>query len=419
MKEKKIKNASVDAATVSKNMMWNIGGSMFYIGAQWIISVLIVHLADYEQAGYLNLALSISNIFATLCYFYIRSYQVSDAKGEFSDSQYVTHRWLLTVVSIVTGTLFIVINRYEIGLAAFLILFLIYRVSEPNADVYHGIDQKSWRLDIAGKSFIMRGVISLAAFIGLEMMHQSLALVSLVMAVGVWLVILFYDIPQARKLSEHRISLEMKPMWKLTTTCFPLFLYFMCINMVMPVPRYFLEKIEGGTILGYYASVAVPASMIPMLVSYIFNPFVGLFTEYTEKGNKRAFLKLFWGIAGTIVVITIGAIIGSILLGEWVLTLVFTEEIRPYAYLLIPTAAMCGVVSMVEYFGMLLTVLRDKSSLMIGAVAAAVIVTAASYPAIKIMGVDGINVAILTGCIIALVYMGWRLYVDCSKLERL
>jgi len=414
-----IEERPVDAATVSKNMMWNVAGSMFFIGAQWIITVLIVHLADFEQAGYLSLALSISNVFSTICYYYVRSFQVSDVRGEFSDGCYVAHRWFMTFLSIGVGTIFILVNGYEPFLALFLILFLVYRISEPNADVYHGIDQKSWRLDVAGKSFVMRGIISIAAFVGMMLVTHDLVKTALVMALGVWAVVFLYDIPQAKKLSAHRAEWNFSKIIGLTKTCFPLFLYFLFINMIMPVPRYFLEKIESGTILGYYSSVAVPASMIPMLASFVFNTFIGLFTEKSEKGDKKGFVKLFWMITLVIVAITAGAMIGSWLLGEWILALVFTDEIRPYAYLLIPTVAVCGMYSMVQYMGMVLTVLRDKKSLMYGAGIAALVVTLSSYPAIRLMGVDGINVAMLTGCMMAVIYLGVRLYVDCRRMEGL
>lgn len=404
---------------IKSNMLWNICGSMFFIGAQWLITVLVVHLADFEQAGYLSLGISLSNIFATIVYFYIRSYQVSDSKGEFTDSDYVSQRWAMTFLAFVLGTVFILVNRYESSVTFFLILFLIYRISEPNADVYHGIDQKHWRLDIAGKSFIFRGLITIVAFIVMELITHDLAMTSMVMAIGVWAVVFLYDIPKAKKLSGYKLSWNREPVIAMTKTCFPLFLYYLFLNMVMPVPRYFLERMESSTVLGYYSSVAVPASMIPMLSSYIFNPFIGLFTEYAEKGDKKKFYSLFWKIFAVVVGITVLAMIGSLILGEWVLTLVFTEEIRPYAYLLIPTVGMCGIFSLVQYMGMLLTVLRDKKAVMYGAAVAAAIVTISSYPAIKILGVDGINMAIAVGCTVAMIYLGVRLYVDCRKLERL
>ena len=43
------------AEAIRKNMLWNVVGSVGFIGAQWVMTILIVHLAGYTEAGYLSL----------------------------------------------------------------------------------------------------------------------------------------------------------------------------------------------------------------------------------------------------------------------------------------------------------------------------------------------------------------------------
>ncbi|MCI6630823.1 MAG: hypothetical protein MSH20_08490, partial [Lachnospiraceae bacterium] len=77
---------------IRRNMLWNVIGSVGFIGAQWVMTILIVHLAGSTEAGYLSLGLSLTNVFTNIAYFCIRNFQVSDSRSKYSTDTYVTHR---------------------------------------------------------------------------------------------------------------------------------------------------------------------------------------------------------------------------------------------------------------------------------------------------------------------------------------
>ncbi len=380
------------ASVIRANMLWNVIGSFGFIGAQWAMTILIVHLAGYSESGILSLGLSLTNVFTNIAYFCVRNFQVSD-RDRYSADTYVTHRLIMTVIAILLYAGFVLVNGYNEYTTIFLILFMLYRVSEALVDVFHGIDQRSWRLDIAGRSFLMRGILTVVSFVVALKITGSLVITTLVMLILVYAVILLYDVPQARRLSRFSLSVH-RDLWELTRECMPLFLYAVCLNAIVPIPRYFLEKLMGTEILGFYASVAIPASVIQLLSSYVFATFTKLFADHLAAGRKDAFLKLFRNLSLAIIAIVIVATIGSVLLGEWVLVLVFTEEIRPYTYLLAPTVLCCGLIAYIWFLGMLLTVMRDRAGLLAGAAAGAVVAAIASMPCIRTWGVDGVNIAL-------------------------
>ena len=405
---------------IRKNMLWNVIGSVGFIGAQWVMTILIVHLAGYTEAGYLSLGLSLTNVFTNIAYFCIRNFQVSDSRSKYSTDTYVTHRAVMTVLALGSYTLFVLLNGYSVYVTVFLILFMVYRVSEAVVDVFHGIDQRSWRLDTAGQSFLMRGIFTLAAFVIVEKLTGNLVITTLVMLAAAYGVILFFDIPRAAKLEPFTVRLgkkEWPALIALTGECLPLFIYAICLNAVVPIPRYFLEKLQGSEILGFYASVAIPASVIQLLASYVFNTFTGLFSECREKGQKKEFMALFWKLTAAVCVIVVLAVGGSLLLGEWALTLVFNESIRPYAYLLAPTVVCCGVIAVIWFVGTVLVVLRDMKGLLLGAVAGAVVCAAVSYPCILAWGVDGVNVSLFISSVVSLLIFAWRLHSSILRLN--
>lgn len=409
MKESK-KEQAVTPETIRKNMLWNILGSVSFIGAQWLMTILIVHLVGYSEAGYLSLGLSLTNIFTNIAYFCIRNFQVSDT-GKYSQSIYVTHRLAASVMAFLLYALFVIVNGYPAYVFAFLLLFMLYRLNEAVVDVFHGIDQRAWRLDIAGRSFLARGALTLAAFLIVEAVTKNLVLTTLAMLAAAYGVVFLYDIPRAKKNEEFHIRWEKTALASLTRECFPLFLYAICLNAVVPIPRYFLEKLEGSEVLGYYASVAIPASLIQLLASYIYTSFTKLFSDYVAENRRKEFLLLFWKLLATIIGTVMLALAGSALLGEWALVLLFTESIREYAYLLVPTIFCCGLIALIWFVGTILTILRDMKGLLLGAAAGVLTAAAASYPCIVTWGVEGVNTALFFSSMMTLLLFLWRFVI--------
>ena len=418
MEEKIISGAKqVSGETIRKNMLWNVIGSVGFIGAQWMMTILIVHLAGYTEAGYLSLGLSLTNIFTNIAYFCIRNYQVSDTAGKYSQDIYVTHRILATAVAFILYGLFVLCNGYSFYVTAFLLLFMVYRLNEPLVDVFHGIDQRAWRLDVAGQSFLMRGILTLGIFILLEKLTGSLTITTFVMIVAVYSIILGFDIPRAHRCTPFRLRLERNSLFSLTKECFPLFIYAVCLNAVVPIPRYFLERIAGSEVLGYYGSVAIPASVIQLLSSYIYTTFTTLFSEYVSRNEKKKFMALFWKLVAAILGLVLLAVAGCILLGGWVLVLVFTESIRDYAYLLLPTILCCGVIALIWFMGAVLTILRDRKGLLLGGIAGAAAAAVISWPCILKWGVDGVNISLFLSSAVTLLLFGIRFVSYMKKWQ--
>lgn len=404
----------VSPQAIRKNMFWNVAGSVGFIGAQWLMTILIVRLAGYTEAGYLSLGLSLTNVFTNIAYFCIRNYQVSDTADRYSADIYVTHRMLAAFSAFLLYALFVLCNGYSVYVTLFLLVFMVYRLHEAVVDVFHGIDQRAWHLDVAGQSFLMRGILTLAAFFLVEKLTGNLILTSIAMLVFAYGILLVFDLPRARSYQTFSLRFDRGALRSLTGECFPLFLYALCLNAVVPISRYVLEKLAGSEVLGYYSSVAIPASVIQLLSSYIFTTFTGLFAEYAAQGERKKFQALFWKLAAGVSGLVVLSLAGCMLLGEWVLVLIFTESIRPYAYLLTPTVLCCGVIALIWFVGTVLTVLRDRMGLLTGAAAGMVTAAFVSWPCIRAWGVDGVNAALFLSSAVTLVLFFYR-YAVCIK----
>ena len=60
--------------------------------AQWLISVLLVRLGSFEDAGLFSLAMSIANVFGAVATYGIRKVQVSDIDQQYTQKRYLAAR---------------------------------------------------------------------------------------------------------------------------------------------------------------------------------------------------------------------------------------------------------------------------------------------------------------------------------------
>ena len=101
--------------SIGRNMMFNSVGSLFYLVCQWLLTVLVVPLGSFEKAGYLTLAISLTNFFFTVAYFGLRNFQVSDSAGKYSPSLYISTRILTCMAAFGLCVAFTLCNRQYSG----------------------------------------------------------------------------------------------------------------------------------------------------------------------------------------------------------------------------------------------------------------------------------------------------------------
>lgn len=381
--------------SVKKNFIYNTIGTGFYMICQWLTTILVVRLSGYADSGILSLAMSITSSFVCIALYGIRSYQVSDLTSKYKDGTYISSRIITSIASIAFCAIFVVANPYSQDEILCILFYMILKVSEALVDVLHGIDQKAWRLDIAGKSYIIRGILTLAAFSLILGFTSNLLLSIAGMAVCSFLVILLYDIPKTRKITSIKPNFSFHSMRKLLMECFPLLIFFFIAALLPMIPRYFLESYHGNVILGIYAAVATPTLIVQVAATFIFNPLITLFAEYHHSRNHRVFKRTFIKCILAIGTIAVAAFVVGAIWGDWGLNLLFGKDILPYTYLLLPII-LCTVLTAFNWFlSTILTIVRDFKRLIIGNTTGLAICLVLSMLLIHPYQMNGVNITLI------------------------
>ena len=349
----------MEGISIKKNMIWNSAGSMLYLGCQWLITVLVVRLSnDYNAAGTLALGMAIANIYNQIGYYKIRTFQVSDLSETYSPSDYIGFRIVTTIGSLIAMAIHSVTTCSAETIPCIL-AYGLFSCGPVFVDVLHGIDQKHARMDYIGKSLMIRGFISLIAFIVSMVAFSSLLISLYVMTVLTFLSIAFYDIPATKKLeSDLKPRFEITKIKNLAITCLPLVLALLLGNAAPSASRQILSSLYSTSDLGIYASVAAPIAIVQMGVQYIYSPLLGKFAEYSHEREGKLFLNLLVRTIRAIIVLSIALMVLFMLFGGTLLEILYGNSISEYTYLLPPLVLCASLTALVWFSGDLLIVIR-------------------------------------------------------------
>lgn len=396
----------MESKSIATNILWNTFGNIVYLVCQWLLSVVVVRISgSYADAGVLTLAISTTNIFATLAAFSVRNYQVSDLSEKYSQSDYIAHRLITCSAAVILCIAFTMISSYRLSVALSIAAYMLMKTVEAFADVFHGVLQKRWRLDIVGRSCIYRGVILIVSFTLVYKLLGQLPLALLIMAMLTAAIFFLYDFRVVRKLTDLSCRFNRSNLIALSKDCLPVLGYSLFLNAIVLTARFFIERYHGEEMLGYYGSVSTIVVIVQAASNLILTPLNGTISWYYAQGKRRDILALSGKVILLLAALTSVSLAGAAMLGEFALTLLFGETIRPYAYLLFPTILASCLTGLVWFLGMLLTIMRQMKALIMGAVIGFVVCAALSVALIPELAFTGANIAAVTALsAIALIY---------------
>ena len=397
---------SANKNAIQKNIIWNTVGSLFYLMCQWLTTVAVVRFSDgYADAGVLSIAMSVTMIFSVIALFNVRNYQVSDSDNVYSSGDYLFHRIFTCVLAFLSCAVFS-FAVYDSYTALSIVAYMTVKVAEAFADALHGEAQKNWRLDIAGKSNIIRGVLLITSFSVTLILWKNLALSITVMAISNILPLIFYDYRSVTKERSIILKPDIQKLKRLTLICLPMVCYGICINAIVPFARCMLEYYHGEEVLGYYASIATIAVLIQSLMTLIFTPLIGIFDNYYRAKDKRHIVILLIKLFFILILVSVLAIAASAFIGEFALTFIFGEEISQYSYLLYPAIIISALSALLWLLGMLLVVMRDTKTLLIGAISGFTLAIILSVTLIRDTIYTGTNISVIAALsVIVFIYI--------------
>lgn len=322
-------------SSLMKDVFYNTYGTFFYFFCQWFITVLVVRISGYHDAGVLSLIISTTNLFYCIALFGVRQYQVSDVIKKYTDNQYLYAR-------IITITLCLIIFMFALCFLGFdqetllcSLVYIIYKCGEAFSDVLFGSYQRYSCYKNIAISFTLKGILTVSTFALVLMLTKNLFVTLLVNVLVYYFVLFFYDIPKLKQKFELKLKkFDCRDLLKL---CVPLMLYSCMVPYLNFITRLIIEKNYGTEILGYYSSVTMVFVVMSTLMGSIFVSVIPKIASFYIERKVNVLKKSILGLIVLIFAVAIIACFAAALLGDFLFSLVFGKGIVDYMYLLIPT----------------------------------------------------------------------------------
>jgi len=349
--------------SMSTNIIWNTAGNVIYLFSQWILTIVIARMAGYEQLGIFSLAMSISNVGFTIATWGIRNYQVSDMIHKYSDSEYFYTRVLTSIIAFCGIASFSFICDYSETQRLAIIIYMLFRVGEALIDVFHGMFQQRGRMDVVGKSFMLRGTINLFVFVIILYFSESIILPIIGITTTTAILMVTWDYSCIKNLGIQATQRKPKLIRELTWECVPLALQQTLFNAYATIPRFFLERICGETLLGIYSSITTPVVIIQAMANFIMVPYATQISKNVFERKKKALVRDIFIVLSTISGMGFLAAIFFSVFGEYGLAFLFGQEVAREHHVLLPSVFAIILVAYDSFFNILLIVFRQKKAL--------------------------------------------------------
>ena len=406
---------SENRLSVRSSVMWNTAGSIFYYFCQWLMTAFVVRISGVDAAGILALCISAGNVFVAIANFGMHNFQASDTRNAYSFDSYLSSRCVSGGLALASSILYVLLSGFSAEKGAAIVLFFLYRYSESVEDVYYAAFQKSWRVDIAGKSMLLRGLLSIGLFTAVLAASDNLALTIFVMGLCCMAAVFLYDGRKGRIYRTGRA--EKKEVKALLKECLPLAFYYLLNTFVPMAPRLLMDPVLGSYKLGVYGSIATPTAVIQMIAIYAFNPFITLFAEEMDRGDLSGFRRTLARCLLWLFGISAAAAAAGLLIGRWGLAILYGEEIASYSRLLTPLILVASLMAFAWLLGGVLIAIRSFRWLLLSNCLSAGVILPAAYLMEKKWDMQGGSYAAILAMGLAILVLLAALFHETGKRE--
>ena len=313
-----------------KDYIWNSIGSFLQSAISPILLIVITRLNGVGDSGLFSFAMSLSVVFWAISLWGGRTYQVSDAKKEFSSGDYIVVRFISSLIVAVFSISFCILSGYDLIKTELIMVLVLFKILESIADSMYGVLQIHNRLYIVGISLTMKSVFGFMLFTLVDILTKNIIYGALSIFIVNIAVVIFYDIPWMKHvesvgLTKKNIMQAGKIMKKTAEVFVIVFLTMFSLN----IPRYFLDKYHYDQI-GYFGIMAMPITLLTLFISFVLQPNVVNLSELLKKKKIKEFTKIVSKIDFITFTLGILFVVSSYLIGVWALNTVFGIDINNF-----------------------------------------------------------------------------------------
>lgn len=394
---KVLKKLFVNSKNIEKSSYaWNTTSGLMFAMQSAVMLIVITRTNGLEDAGIFSIAYAIASLMSFIGEYGVKKYQVSDINEKISFIDYHSHRVitcaLMLVCSIVYALTGLLGGQNTIRKFWVIVFVCLLKLVEAYADVFYGRYQQARRLDVAAKTNTFRIALAMfACMVTLAITHDLLK------SVVVWFVVAVITMMLSSLLvisdfSKMGIRWNADALKKITRECFPLFVGSFLLLYVGNAPKYAIDACMNDSAQACYNFIFMPVFVIGLLANFVFNPILVKLADEWSAGNIKTFRKMVFKQIMVITAITMLAVLVALTIGCPVLGWLYNAELQEYRNCLVILMCGGGMLALVNFFTVVVTVVREQKHLILGYIAVALVAKIMSNTFVSHYGIMGASI---------------------------
>lgn len=311
-------------------IIWNTLGSFVESLLSAILLMFCTRLNGTEIAGMFSISFATATILNSIGDFGIRIYQVTDTNRKYKFEDYLLARIVVVISMVIIGIIFVNLSGYTLEKLWICISLIVFKVIDNLSETYQGEFQLRDRLDLGGKSMVIRVSSSLVMFFIADMITKNVIISCIALVATNLILFLIWDVRILSKLQKIEIKLNKSHIKEILAECFPLAIS-TCLSLyIINATKYAIDNFGDYTMQTYFNVIYMPTFVINLVSAFVIKPFL---KPFGDLWNNREYFKFIKSIICIILILAVATVcidIACALFGVPLLSFIYGIEITPF-----------------------------------------------------------------------------------------
>ncbi len=362
---------------IRSSYIWNTTAGILNASQSVILLVVITRTNGIYDAGVFSIAYAIANLTLTVGKYGMRSFQVSDINEEYKFDSYLGSRVVTSAAMILTSFVYalygLMILNYTFDKFIIVLLICFLKLVDVVEDVFHGNFQQKGRLDVASKAISIRFVVCILGYVIALFITNNLIISTIICIVLAIIAFCIFTLSAAPNFNKIKCSFKKQQIKGLLSACFALCAGGFLSMYIGNAPKYAIDANLSQTIQAYYNFIFMPVFVISLLANFVFNPILARLAEIWDKKIIPVLKKMIIRQIVVIIGITIIVVIGAYIIGIPILSWLYDVDLSAYRLELCILLLGGGMLGLVSFFTVVITVARHQKQLLFGYLGTAIL----------------------------------------------
>jgi O-antigen/teichoic acid export membrane protein len=333
--------------SLRRGFAWTVAGNVANGFSQWAVLSAIAKLASPAVLGEYALALAVAMPVALFSHLNLRAVLATDVGAAHPFGDYARVRHTANVGALIVLAALAMWHGLPVLIVGTSILV------DNTIDLLYGWHQRNGRLDEVARSMTLRAGVSVVLVVVFVYVWRSATAATAGLLAGRLISLAAWDLRRT-----EIPPMQLRAPWVVLRDALPLGFTQMLIALTASLPRYAVERSAGTRELGVFAAVASFLTVGSVVVNSLGQSAMTRLAEYRRAGNATLFLRTSLRMTAGIAGLGVVAVACAVLLGDWVLTVLYTSEYAAYQDVLVATLAAGSIGWVAQTLGFVTTSAR-------------------------------------------------------------